>query len=880
METESTENVLFIKDMTFNSKRIDDPYILEAYIPEKQFIPNDNSDLTLTRRNELIHPVGLVATGVLKYFSINGEAFNIFRARGMAVWWLRHIYNSFNWWSAYVVNAEGERKNWPMLYIGENFGSAKGDNLKEVDIVISAFENDRCMIEHEQQGGTIFAAGYSGSGGLFNSPDMYGVKLIVANKYKGCGASVTTSVKQNLQIMAKHILEKEESKLSGTNIDEYIKKMKAVVLNRKRHAKLVKTIESFGVEVILAKDDDLTPTLAVARDEIDFIIGVGGVPEAVLSALLVENLGGEMTMRLLPLDVAGDEELLSSLINWELFKKNEIDILQNFEIVKPGTEKGKEVSWNKIWRSDDLARGDDMVFTASVIKENPWIRYPDGVKVPGVEIDYESGDIKVHVVRVIKDKIEIVPIIYKTSIGKYKNRYGLEHDKEKKLNILFKLVNAYSEFGLFKEARECLQSLDDAYSDEKDNLQKICAVYEYVSGLELLTWKESLTPEIIIEHFENADTLNKHNKRGPLRPKRMIKRYYEFQGDVEFHAKQYDRAWVYYKKALEHSAYELKIYNKLNSVEMRALYNEYFTKVDNLFVRFNGFEPSNWKLRKLKIAMKTFCNDVKKSKYSCLDAWLIFFVRTVLYSESPSFQMAILSKLLKLLNKLNYAKDSELIMFLEKEVTLNPTEITIILTARKKRVKFHSVIELYFVKELKIESLEKLLYPQVSVHVRNELEDSHIPLSITSVEAMECRTNNILEELREGYIEDAQEHQYSLAESYHYVGLIYYNMGNVSGTKIYYDKAIGHFNAIVQRFEGLTPVNAQHRKGDLYYELGLLFPEKREKYYKKAIDSYMWVIDEEKFVELFGDIVVLTSAVRQETINIVKCLNSELNGNN
>ena len=73
----------------------------------------------MTNRNELRHAVGVVAARTLRYFSTNGEGFNVFRTRGMAVWWLRHIYNSFNWWQAYVVNAEGERKEMPMLYIGE-----------------------------------------------------------------------------------------------------------------------------------------------------------------------------------------------------------------------------------------------------------------------------------------------------------------------------------------------------------------------------------------------------------------------------------------------------------------------------------------------------------------------------------------------------------------------------------------------------------------------------------------------------------------------------------------------------------------------------------------------------------------------------------------
>ena len=154
------DGVVYVKDTSFGSERIDDPYIIEAYIPEEYNLKPTGEGLQLANRNELRHAVGVVAARSLKYFSTNGEGFNISRTRGMAVWWLRHIYNSFNWWKAYVVNAEGERKEMPMLYIGEKFGTATGSE-NEADIVLSAFENDRCIVNQASSGGTIFAVGYS-----------------------------------------------------------------------------------------------------------------------------------------------------------------------------------------------------------------------------------------------------------------------------------------------------------------------------------------------------------------------------------------------------------------------------------------------------------------------------------------------------------------------------------------------------------------------------------------------------------------------------------------------------------------------------------------------------------------------------------------------
>ncbi len=864
----------FIKDTSFNSKRIDDPYIIDAYIPDKYYVHAD--DLPLSKRKELLHPVGLVAARSLKYFSINGDAFNIFRARGMAIWWLRHIYNSFNWWSAYVVNAEGERKNWPMLYIGENVGSAKGNKI-EADIVLSAFENDRCLVSQESNGGAVFAVGYSERGGLFNSPDMYGVKIIVADKYKGAGITVTNSIKKNLRMMSEHLLHNLQNETTSKDIHDVIRKMKVVVLERFRHKTLVEEIESFGAEVIFAEDDDLTPTLLVARNEIDLFVGVGGVPEAVLSALIIENLGGEMAMQLIPAEIAQDEKLLLQIKNWGSFKKEEIDILKNFQIVRPGSEKEGEIPWNKVWTSSDLARGDDMVFTACVIKKSRWIKYADGEETPGVEIELKTGDITVHVVRITKSKLEIIPVTYKTAIGKFKEEYNHESDGIKRANILIQLIKTYIEFGLFQEVKPCLQKIEVCNNDlEKDLLLRSNAISEYVTGLDILKNKSDLSPEEVIEHFKAACRLDRMDKEG-LRPRRMIKRYYEYLGDKDYRDGRHYKAMDYYRKALRYCHHELKIYRKLSSIEMMDMQKAYFCKIDYLYKELDFKELDDWNLCKLKTALEVFyANPKRQTDFSCANPWFLFFKKTVLHRERPSFKMAVLVKLLKLYNKLNYAQDDEIIIFLNSEFEISAKEIDIIINARREKGVFHSVSELYFIKELDIKCITRLLFPQPKLSIQNELEDSNIPLSITIVDAMERRTSNILEELREGYKEDAQEHQYSLAESYHYVGLAFYDIGDVMAIKIYYNKAIEHLNAIIQRFEGITPVNAQYRIGDLYYELGLLFPENHVNHYKKAIDAYMCIVDADKFIELFGNILDLVSPIRQEASNMVESIKREL----
>jgi fructose-1,6-bisphosphatase/sedoheptulose 1,7-bisphosphatase-like protein len=867
-------NTTFIKDNSIDFKKIDDPLVLEAYIPEEFDLKVMDEGLQLSKRNELRHAVGIVATRTLRYFSTNGEEFNIFRARRMAVWWFRHIYNSFNWWKAFVVNAEGERKEMPMLYIGERFGSETVHRNCEADIVLSAFENDRSIVDPETKGGAVVAVGYSERKGLFNSPDMYCVKAIVGNKYKGAGVNITHGITRNLKLMAQKVLKDKSEEITPQNIDDEIQKMKIVILDRSRHKKLIETINSLGAEVVLVKEDDLTPTFAVTRGEIDMIIGVGGVPEAVLSSILVEQLGGEMTLRILPLEVARQERLLGKLSNWDSFKKNEIDILRNFKIVRPGTEKEGEIPWNRILPLKDLVKGKDVVFTASVIKKTPWIKFPDGEEVPGVNINPESGDINVCVVRVADNKVEIVPVMYKTVIGNLLEKYKDNQDIncEANVRLLVQLGKVYSEFGLFEEARDCIQKAKICNGISNDMIQRCNSVYEYISGLDYLTKKSLQTPKEIIEHFEKSGHLDEEEKER-LRPRRMVKRFYEYQGDTCYHNQQHDEAMEHYKKALEYSPHELKLHRKVNTIQMKEIIEEYFNRIDKLYQELNYKDPKDLEKCKLGIALDIFYDNKRQLNFSCRNPWLVFYRRTVLHGETPSYKLAVLIKLLRLYKKLNQASDEELSLFLNAEFGISKEEIGIVMNYRRTHEKFHSVSELFFIKELGLEALSKLLLPKVRVESQNELEDSEIPLSISLVEAVERRNQNILDELKDGVKKEAQEHSYAVAEAYHYVGLALYDVGDDEGAKINYERATTRFNEIINKFTGITPFYAQCRIGNLYEELALLYENEKVAYYNKAMDAYTYITEERRSNIMFGyirDLMAIRIWQTKERVNYIK----------
>ncbi|GAC1364512.1 MAG: fructose-bisphosphatase class II family protein [Herpetosiphon sp.] len=74
------------------------------------------------------------------------------------------------------------------------------------------------------------------------------------------------------------------------------------VLDRPRHAELIKEIRSAGARVMLRSDGDTAGALLAATPGrgVDLLMGIGGVAEGVIGACAIKALGGEMLGRLAP----------------------------------------------------------------------------------------------------------------------------------------------------------------------------------------------------------------------------------------------------------------------------------------------------------------------------------------------------------------------------------------------------------------------------------------------------------------------------------------------------------------------------------------------------------------------------------------------------
>ncbi|MBT9140062.1 MAG: Fructose-1,6-bisphosphatase class 2 [Dehalococcoidia bacterium] len=233
-----------------------------------------------------------------------------------------------------VVIGEGEMDEAPMLYIGEKVGTGTEPN---VDVAVDPLEGTNLVAKGLPNALSVVAVAPRGC--LLHAPDIYMEKIAVGSRAKGC-INLDAPVLENLQAVA-NALEREVQDLT------------AIILDRPRHAKIIKEIRAAGARVKLISDGDVSAAIATAIDNtgVDILFGTGGAPEGVIAAVALKCLGGEMQARLKP---EGEEETarVSKMI------------------LDPA----------KLLLLDDLVLGDDIFFAATGITDGDMLQ---GVRYRG-----------------------------------------------------------------------------------------------------------------------------------------------------------------------------------------------------------------------------------------------------------------------------------------------------------------------------------------------------------------------------------------------------------------------------------------------------------------------------------------------------------------
>ncbi|HUP67466.1 MAG TPA: class II fructose-bisphosphatase [Sphingomicrobium sp.] len=183
-----------------------------------------------------------------------------------------------------VVIGEGERDEAPMLYIGEKVGSAQGSG-PGIDIALDPLEGTDLTANGGPNALAVLAIAERGC--LLNAPDTYMDKLAVGPGYPEGTIDLTATVSDNVHSIAK---------AKGVQPSDIV----ACVLDRPRHAEIIRELRALGCGVRLIPDGDVAGVIATTDPEtgIDMYIGSGGAPEGVLAAAALRCVGGQIQSRL------------------------------------------------------------------------------------------------------------------------------------------------------------------------------------------------------------------------------------------------------------------------------------------------------------------------------------------------------------------------------------------------------------------------------------------------------------------------------------------------------------------------------------------------------------------------------------------------------
>ena len=186
---------------------------------------------------------------------------------------------------------------------------------------------------------------------------VYMDKLAVGPAGRGV-CSIELSVEENIEALARS---------KGERVDD----LTIVVLDRPRHAELVEKIRATGARIKLISDGDVAGGIMPSLPDtgVDMLLGIGGSPEAVLTAAALKCLGGDVQCKLWP--------------------RNEQERVQAKQL---------GLDLHQVLTIDDLVRGDDVFFALTGVTDGELVKgvhyFPHGAITETLVMRSRSGTIR------------------------------------------------------------------------------------------------------------------------------------------------------------------------------------------------------------------------------------------------------------------------------------------------------------------------------------------------------------------------------------------------------------------------------------------------------------------------------------------------------
>ncbi len=252
-----------------------------------------------------------------------------------------------------VVIGEGEKDEAPMLYIGERIGNGEPP---QVDVAVDPVDGTTLLSKGLPNAVSVVALAERGT--MYYPPGIvYMEKLAVGPGGRGV-VSLEMSIEQNIEALAA---------AKGERVDD----LTVVVLDRPRHAELIERIRATGARIKLITDGDVAGGIMPSLPDtgVDMLMGVGGSPEAVLTAAALKCLGGDIQCKLWPRDDG-----------------------ERAQAEKLG------LSLDRVLSIDDLVSGNDVFFSLTGVTDGELVKgvhyFPHGATTETLVMRSRSGTIR------------------------------------------------------------------------------------------------------------------------------------------------------------------------------------------------------------------------------------------------------------------------------------------------------------------------------------------------------------------------------------------------------------------------------------------------------------------------------------------------------
>jgi fructose-1,6-bisphosphatase II len=206
--------------------------------------------------------------------------------------------------------------------------------------------------------GAIAVVAVAERGSLYSwSGIAYMDKLAVGEAARGA-IDINAPVSENIHNVARALRK---------NVED----VTVVVLDRPRHQDLIRQIRETGARIKLILHGDVSAGVmtAISDPPADMLMGIGGAPEAVITACAMKCIGGEIQCKLWPRN--DDERALA--------RANAIDV-------------------DKVFKTTDLVRGENVFFAATGITTGEFLNgvryFGGGARTHSVQMRSASGTVR------------------------------------------------------------------------------------------------------------------------------------------------------------------------------------------------------------------------------------------------------------------------------------------------------------------------------------------------------------------------------------------------------------------------------------------------------------------------------------------------------